>query len=98
VQTGRDPDGTLRISQPAYIENQSNINADLRNDIASVRTARGKVSLIATWTRSDAAFFMGIISQIPPENINSESTNSCNDLNGFSSEDGENKSYPLYAL
>jgi Reverse transcriptase (RNA-dependent DNA polymerase) len=38
VQIGRDPDGTLRISQEAYIENLSNIKADLHNDIASVRT------------------------------------------------------------
>jgi hypothetical protein len=44
VQIGRDPDGTLRISQEAYIENLSNIKADLHNDIPSVRTARGKVS------------------------------------------------------
>jgi hypothetical protein len=48
VQIGQDPDGTLLISQEAYIENLSNIMADLRNDIASVRTARGKVSWIAT--------------------------------------------------
>jgi hypothetical protein len=48
VQIGRDPDGTLRISQEAYIENLSNIKADLRNDIASVRTARGQVAWIAT--------------------------------------------------
>jgi hypothetical protein len=44
VQIGRDPDGTLRISQEAYIENLSNIKAHLHNDIAPVRTARGKVS------------------------------------------------------
>jgi hypothetical protein len=44
VKIGRDPDGTLHISQEAYIENLSNIKADLFNDIASVRTARGKVS------------------------------------------------------
>jgi hypothetical protein len=48
VQIGRDPDGTLRISQEAYIENPSNIKAHLHNDIASVRTALGKVSWIAT--------------------------------------------------
>jgi hypothetical protein len=48
LQIGRDPDGTLRISQGAYIENVSNIKADLHNNIASVRTARGKVSWIAT--------------------------------------------------
>jgi hypothetical protein len=48
VQIGRDPDGALRISQEAYIENLSDIKADLRNSIASVRTARGKVSWIAT--------------------------------------------------
>jgi hypothetical protein len=59
VQIGRDPDGTLRISQEAYIENLSNIKADLRNDIACVRTARRKVSWIATWTRPDAAVSMG---------------------------------------
>jgi hypothetical protein len=41
VQIGQDPDGTLRISQEAYIENLSNIKADLHNDIASIRTARG---------------------------------------------------------
>jgi hypothetical protein len=70
VQIGRGPDGTLRISQEAYVENLSNIKADLRNDIASVRTARGKVFRIATWTRSDAAFAMGQLSQITPENIN----------------------------
>jgi hypothetical protein len=57
--------------------------ADLRNDIASVRTARGKVSWIATWTRPDAAFAMGQLSQITPENINSEATKSCNDLNDY---------------
>jgi hypothetical protein len=44
VQIGRDPDGTLRISLQDYIERLSNIKADLHNDIASVRTARGKVS------------------------------------------------------
>jgi hypothetical protein len=76
VQIGRDPDGTLRISQEAYIENLSNIKADLHNDIASVRTARGKVSWIATWTRPDAAFSKGRLSQITPENINSEATKS----------------------
>jgi hypothetical protein len=80
VQIGRDPDGTLRISHQAYIENPSNIKAILHNDIASVRTARGKVSWIATWTRPDAAFSMGRLSQIVPEDINSEATMSCNDL------------------
>jgi hypothetical protein len=50
VQIGRDPDDTLRISQEAYIENLSNIKADLHNDIACVRTARSKVSWITTWT------------------------------------------------
>jgi hypothetical protein len=44
VQIGRDPDGTLRISQEAYIENLSNIKAHLHSDKASVRTAHGKVS------------------------------------------------------
>jgi hypothetical protein len=44
VQIGRDPDNTLRISQKVYIENPSNSKADLLFDIASVRTARGKVS------------------------------------------------------
>jgi hypothetical protein len=83
VQIGRDPDGILRISQEAYIENLSNIKADLHNDIASVRTARGKVSWIATWIRPDAAFAMGRLSQITPENINSEATKSCNDLNDY---------------
>jgi hypothetical protein len=58
VQIGRDPDGTLRISQQAYIESLSNTKADLHNDIDSVRTARGKVSWIATWTRPDAALAM----------------------------------------
>jgi hypothetical protein len=62
AQIGRDPDGTLRISQEAYIDNLSNIKADLHNDIASVRTARGKISWIATWTRPDAAFAMGRLS------------------------------------
>jgi hypothetical protein len=80
VQIGRDPDGTLRISQQAYIENLSHIKADLHNDIACVRTARGKVSWISTWTRPDAAFAMGRLTQITPENINSEATKSCNDL------------------
>jgi hypothetical protein len=61
VQIGRDPDGTLRISQEACIENLSNIKADLHNDIASVRTARGEVSWIATWTRFDAAFAIRIL-------------------------------------
>jgi hypothetical protein len=42
VQIGRDPDDILRISQESYIENLSNIKADLHNDIASVHTARGK--------------------------------------------------------
>jgi hypothetical protein len=72
VQNGRDPDGTLRIAQEDNFEILSNIKADLPNDIASVRTARGKVSWIATWTHPDAAFFMGSLSQITPENINSE--------------------------
>jgi hypothetical protein len=80
MQIGRDPDGTLRISQEASIENLSNIKADLHNYIASVRTARGKVSWIATWTRPNVAFAMGRLSQITPENINSEATKSCNDL------------------
>jgi hypothetical protein len=44
VQIGRYPDGTLRILQQAYIENVSNIKADLHNDIASVLTAHGKMS------------------------------------------------------
>jgi hypothetical protein len=83
VQIGRDPDGTLRISQQAYIENLSNIKAHLHNDIASVLTARGKVSWIASWTRPDLAFAMGRLSQIIPENINSESTKSSNDLNDY---------------
>jgi hypothetical protein len=64
VQIGRDPDGTLRISQEAYIESLSNIKADLHNDKASILTARGKVSWIATWTRLDAAFAMRRLSQI----------------------------------
>jgi hypothetical protein len=83
VQIGRDPDGTLRISQQAYIKNLSNIKADLHNDMDSVRTARGKVSWIATWTRSDAAFAIERLSQITPENINSEATKSRNDLNEY---------------
>jgi hypothetical protein len=83
VQIGRDPEGTLRISQQAYIENLSNIKADLHNDIAPVRTARGKVSWIATWTLPDAAFAMRKHSQITPENINSEATMSCNEFNGY---------------
>jgi hypothetical protein len=66
VQIGRDPDGTLRISQEAYIENLSNIKAHLHNDLASVRTARGKVSWIASWTRPDLAFAMERLSQITP--------------------------------
>jgi hypothetical protein len=83
VQIGRDPDGTLRISEQAYIENLSNIKANLHNDIASVRTARGKVSWITTWTRPDAAFAMGRLSHINPENINSEATKSRKDLNDY---------------
>jgi hypothetical protein len=83
VQIGRDPDSTLRITQEAYVENLSNIKAHLHNDIASVHTARGKVSWIATWTRPDAAFAMGRLSQITPENINSGATKSCNDLNDY---------------
>jgi hypothetical protein len=63
VQIDQDPDGTLGVSQVAYIENLSHIKADMHNDIASVRTARGKVSWIATWTRPDAAFAMGRLSQ-----------------------------------
>jgi hypothetical protein len=50
---------------------------------ATVRTARGKVSWIATWTRPDATFAMGRLSQITPENINSEAIKSCNDLNDY---------------
>jgi hypothetical protein len=50
MQIGRDPVGTLPISHQAYNENLSNIKAYLHNEIASVRTARGKVSWIATWT------------------------------------------------
>jgi hypothetical protein len=65
------------------IANLSNIKADLHSDITSVRTARGKVSWIATWTRPDAAFAMGRLSQISPENINSEATKSRNDLNDY---------------
>jgi hypothetical protein len=83
VKIGRDPDGTLRLSHQAYIENLSNIKADVHNDIASVRTARGKVSWISKWTRPDAAFAMGRLSQITTENINSEATKSCNDLNDY---------------
>jgi hypothetical protein len=83
VQISRDPDGTLRISQEAYIENLSNIKADLHNDIASVRTARGKVSWVATWTRPNVAFAIGRLSQITPEIINSEATKSCNDLTDY---------------
>jgi hypothetical protein len=83
VQIGRDPDGTLRISQEAYIENLSNIEAHLHNDIASVRTARGKESWIASWTRPDLAFAMGRLSQIIPENINTEATKSSNDLHDY---------------
>jgi hypothetical protein len=83
VQIGRDPDGTFRIPHQAYIENLPNIKANLHNDIAFVRTARGKVSWIAAWTRPDAAFAMGRLSQITPENINSEATKSCNDLNDY---------------
>jgi hypothetical protein len=56
---------------------------NLHNDIASVRTASSKVSWIATWTRPDAAFAMVKLSQITPENINSEATKSCNDLNDY---------------
>jgi hypothetical protein len=41
------------------------------------------VSWIATWTRPDAAFAMGRISEITPENINSEATKSCNALNDY---------------
>jgi hypothetical protein len=81
VQIRREPNGTLRVSQQAYIENLSNIKADMHNDIASVRTARGKESWIATWNRSDAALSMRRLSQISPENINSNATKSCNDLN-----------------
>jgi hypothetical protein len=83
VQIGRDPDGTLRISQEAYIENLSKIKVDLHKDIASARTARGKVSWISTWTCPDAAFAMGRLSQITPENVNSEATKSSNDLNDY---------------
>jgi hypothetical protein len=61
----------------------SNIKADLHNDIDSVRTPRGIVSCIATWTRPDAAFSAGILSQMTLENINSEATKSCNDLNDY---------------
>jgi hypothetical protein len=83
VQIGRDLDVTLRISQEAYIEYLSNIKADLHKDIASVRTARGKVSWITTWTRPDAALSMARLSQVSPENINPEVTKSCNDLNDY---------------
>jgi hypothetical protein len=83
VQIGRDPDGIVHVSQGAYIENLSNIKADLLNDIASVRTARGKVAWIATWTRPDAAFAMGRPRQISPENFNFEATKACNDLNDY---------------
>jgi hypothetical protein len=38
---------------------------------------------MASWTRPDAAFAMGRLSQITPENINSEATESCNDLNDY---------------
>jgi hypothetical protein len=83
VQIGRDFDGTLRISHQSYVENLSNVKADLHNDIAFVRTARGKVFWVATWTRPDAAFAMGRIGQITPEIINSEARKSCNDLNDY---------------
>jgi Reverse transcriptase (RNA-dependent DNA polymerase) len=82
VQIGRDPDGTLLISQEAYIENLSNIKADLHNNIASVRTACGKLSWIAAWTRPNAAFDMGTPIQIT-DNVNSEATKSYNDLNDY---------------
>jgi hypothetical protein len=59
VQIGQDPDGTLRISHQAYTEDLSNINANLHKYISSVRTARGKVSWIASWTHLDAAFAKG---------------------------------------
>jgi hypothetical protein len=83
VQIHRDHDGTLHNSQESYIESLSNIKTDLHNDIASVCTARGKVSWIATWTHPDAAFATGRLSQINPENINSEATKLCYDLNDY---------------
>jgi hypothetical protein len=82
VQIGRDPDGALRISQEAYIEYLSNIKADLRNDIASVRTGRQSV-LDRYMDPSRSSLRMGRLSQISPENINSEATKSCNDLNDY---------------
>jgi hypothetical protein len=48
VQIGRDPDGTLGISRQAYIEKLSKIGENMHEDIAPVRTARRKVSWIAT--------------------------------------------------
>jgi hypothetical protein len=71
VQIDREPDGTLRISHQAHIENLSNIKANMHNDKASGRTARSKVSWIATWTHIDAAFAMGRLRQKTPDNINS---------------------------
>jgi hypothetical protein len=43
VQIGRDPDGKLRISHQAHIENLSNIKANLHNDIASVRCVASRI-------------------------------------------------------
>jgi hypothetical protein len=73
----------LRVSQQAYIEIIHNFNADLHNDIAFVRTARGKVFWIATGTHPDESFAMARLSQINPENIIFEATKSCNDLNDY---------------
>jgi hypothetical protein len=64
VQIGRDPNGTFRMSQEPWIEKLSNIKAHLHNNIDSVRTARGKMSLIASWTLRDLAF--AIRSILPP--------------------------------
>jgi hypothetical protein len=70
-------------TQQPYIDNLSNIKADLRDDKASVRTTRGKVSGIAIWIRPDIAFAMRRLNRVTPENINSETTKSCNELNDY---------------
>jgi hypothetical protein len=58
MQIDRDPDGTLCISQQGYFENLLNIKADLHNNIASVRTARSRLSWVAIWTHPDTAVVM----------------------------------------
>jgi hypothetical protein len=80
VKIGRDPEGTLGTYQQAYIEILSNTEAVLHNDIASVLTARRKISRISTWTCPDYVFAMGRLSKITYLNSETSNITTYNDL------------------